>query len=45
VKADKRTAYTALLHEGPGRCVATIIGGRPRWRLDKTQTVESRRLA
>ncbi|SNT09074.1 Cytosine/adenosine deaminase [Streptosporangium subroseum] len=45
VKADERTAYTALLHEGPGRCVATIIGGRPHWRLDKTQDVETRRLA
>jgi aminodeoxyfutalosine deaminase len=45
VKADERTAYTALLHEGPGRCVATIIGGRPHWRLDETQDVKTRRLA
>ncbi|WP_433240982.1 amidohydrolase family protein [Streptosporangium sp. CA-135522] len=45
VKADERTAYTALLREGPGRCVATIIGGRPRWRLGGGHDVEARRLA
>lgn len=37
VEADARTAYTALLHEGPGRCVATVVGGRTRWRLDDAQ--------
>ncbi|GAA3067182.1 amidohydrolase family protein [Streptosporangium carneum] len=33
VEADGRTAYTALLHEGPGRCLAAFTGGRLRWRL------------
>ncbi|GAA4219663.1 hypothetical protein GCM10023075_04070 [Streptosporangium album] len=47
VNADERTAYTALLREGPGRCVATVVGGRPRWRLDGDRNVagEARRLA
>ncbi|MFC7649478.1 hypothetical protein ACFQX6_60665 [Streptosporangium lutulentum] len=45
VKADERTAYSALLHEGPGRCVATIVGGQPHWRPDETQDVETRRPA
>ncbi|MEV8636357.1 hypothetical protein AB0395_32355 [Streptosporangium sp. NPDC051023] len=41
VEADEQTAYTALLHEGPGRCVATFTGGRPRWRLDEgTETAD-----
>ncbi|MEV7013127.1 amidohydrolase family protein [Streptosporangium sp. NPDC051022] len=35
VEADARTAYTALLHEGPGRCVAAFVGGRPRWHTGK----------
>lgn len=34
VEADARSAYTALLREGPGHCVATFSGGRLRWRLD-----------
>ncbi|GHH64944.1 cytosine deaminase [Streptosporangium violaceochromogenes] len=37
VGADARTAYTALLREGPGHCVATFSGGRLRWRLDGSQ--------
>ncbi|MBG0812613.1 amidohydrolase family protein [Planomonospora sp. ID82291] len=32
VDADAETACTALLHEGPGRCVATFTAGRPAWR-------------
>jgi cytosine/adenosine deaminase-related metal-dependent hydrolase len=32
VEADTETACTALLHEGPGRCVAAFTGGRPAWR-------------
>lgn len=35
VEASARTACTALLGEGAGRCVATFVGGRPRWRLDE----------
>jgi len=35
VEAGERDAYTALLHEGPGRCVATFVGGRAHWRLDE----------
>ncbi|MEU4833775.1 hypothetical protein [Streptosporangium sp. NPDC023615] len=36
VDARGRDPYTVLLHEGPGRCVATFAGGRARWRLDGT---------
>ncbi|GAA2884437.1 hypothetical protein GCM10010517_47810 [Streptosporangium fragile] len=45
VAADGPTAYSALLREGPGRCVATIVGGRPRWRLGDAQGTEARRPA
>ncbi|MEU1878594.1 hypothetical protein ABZ470_14885 [Streptosporangium sp. NPDC020072] len=47
VEASARTAYTALLGQGAGRCVATFVGGRPRWRLTEgTEGAEgTRRLA
>ncbi|MBG0830713.1 hypothetical protein HS041_23415 [Planomonospora sp. ID67723] len=32
VEADAETACTALLHDGPGRCLATYTAGRPAWR-------------
>jgi cytosine/adenosine deaminase-related metal-dependent hydrolase len=32
VERPGRKPYTALLHEGPGNCVATVTGGRVRWR-------------
>ncbi|MFB9892017.1 amidohydrolase family protein [Planobispora takensis] len=31
VEADAAGACTALIHEGPGRCLATFGGGRPVW--------------
>ncbi|WP_031168646.1 imidazolonepropionase-like domain-containing protein [Streptosporangium roseum] len=44
VEADERTAYTALLREGPGRCVATVVGGRRR-RPGDDRKAEARRPA
>ncbi|MER5649349.1 hypothetical protein [Streptosporangium sp. NPDC002524] len=41
VEGDERDAYTLLLHEGPGRCVATFVGGRARWRLDETADADA----
>ncbi|MGC5011931.1 amidohydrolase family protein [Streptosporangium sp. DT93] len=35
VEPGGRDPYTVLLHEGPGRCVATFAGGVARWRLDE----------
>jgi len=29
IGTDAREPYRALVEQGPGRCVATIIGGRP----------------
>ncbi|GLW07812.1 hypothetical protein Misp01_29420 [Microtetraspora sp. NBRC 13810] len=31
VARARRGAYTALVEDGPGRCVATVVGGRVRW--------------
>ncbi|MFF5207058.1 amidohydrolase family protein [Streptosporangium sp. NPDC000396] len=45
VEADEESAYTALLRNGPGRCVATVIGGRPHWRLEDPATTAERHLA
>ncbi|MGV9778816.1 hypothetical protein [Streptosporangium sp. NPDC003464] len=45
MEADGPTAYTALLREGPGRCVATVIGGRIRHRPGDDLDAEARRLA
>ncbi|GAA3014100.1 imidazolonepropionase-like domain-containing protein [Streptosporangium longisporum] len=36
VEAGERDPYTVLLHEGPGRCVATFVGGRASRRPGET---------
>ncbi|MBB2913315.1 cytosine/adenosine deaminase-related metal-dependent hydrolase [Streptosporangium becharense] len=42
VEADRSTAYSALLRDGPGRCTATIVGGRLRWRLGDARDADTR---